>query len=71
MFNHSWLMLAGSHISKGDRYDVKNVKLEDKASSADQDAAEEFLKILLSVIQEKSYVINTGEAGFFDKDIGK
>lgn len=63
-------MLAGSHISKGDRYDVKNVKLEDKASSADQDAAEEFLKIL-SVIQEKSYVINTGKAGFFDKDIGK
>lgn len=57
------------------RYGVNNVKLAGEASSADREAAEEFKKYFLSVIQDKGYVeeqvFNAGETGLFYKDVGK
>ncbi|XP_007083430.1 tigger transposable element-derived protein 1-like [Panthera tigris] len=57
------------------RYGVNNVKLAGEASSADREAAEEFKKHLLSVIQDKGYVeeqvFNADETGLFYKDVGK
>ncbi|XP_057566797.1 tigger transposable element-derived protein 1 [Hippopotamus amphibius kiboko] len=57
------------------RYGMNNVKLAGEAGSADQEAAEEFKKYLLSVIQEKGYVkeqvFNANETGLFYKDVGK
>ncbi|XP_032710502.1 tigger transposable element-derived protein 1-like [Lontra canadensis] len=56
------------------RYGVNNGKLAGEASSADE-AAEEFKKYLVSVIQEKGYVeeqvFNADETGLFYKDFGK
>nr|XP_005608612.1 tigger transposable element-derived protein 1-like [Equus caballus] len=57
------------------RYGVKNIKLAGEASSADQEAAQEFKKHLLSVIEEKGYVeeqvFTADETGLFYKDVGK
>lgn len=57
------------------RYGVNNGKLAGEASSADEEAAEEFKKYLVSVIQEKGYVeeqiFNADETGLFYKDFGK
>lgn len=48
---------------------MKNIKLAGKAVSVDQEAAEEFLKYLLSIIYEKGYmeeqVFNADESGLF------
>lgn len=56
------------------RYGVKNVQLAGEASSADQEAAEEFKTYLLSIIQKKGYVeeqvFNADETGLFYKDVG-
>ena len=54
---------------------MKNVKFTGKASSADQEAMEEFFKNLLNVIQQKGYVeeqvYNADENVLFYKDVGK
>ncbi|XP_008562678.1 PREDICTED: tigger transposable element-derived protein 1-like [Galeopterus variegatus] len=57
------------------RYSMKNFKLAGEAGSADQEAAEEFKKYLLSIIHEKGYVeeqvFNADETGLFYKNVGK
>lgn len=57
------------------RYHMKNIKLPGKAGPADQEAAEEFKRHLLSIIREKGYmeeeVFNADETGLFYKNIGK
>ncbi|XP_047576390.1 tigger transposable element-derived protein 1-like [Lutra lutra] len=57
------------------RYHMKNAKLAGKAGPADQEAAEEFKKHLLSIIHEKGYteeqVFNADEIGLFYKNVGK
>lgn len=45
MFSASWLVLAGSSISKGDRCTVKNVKFEGGTGSEDQETDTEDFKI--------------------------
>lgn len=54
---------------------MDKVKLARESSSADLEAAEEFLKYLQSVIQEKGYVeeqvFNADETGLFYKDFGQ
>ncbi|XP_047724566.1 tigger transposable element-derived protein 1-like [Prionailurus viverrinus] len=57
------------------RYHMKNVKLGRKAGPADEEAAEEFKKYLLSIIHEKGYmeeqVFNADETGLFYKNVGR
>lgn len=54
---------------------MRNLNVKGEADSADEEAAEEFGKHLLSVKQEKGYleeqVGNADETGFFHKDVGK
>lgn len=57
------------------RYHMKNIKLGRKAGPADEEAAEEFKKYLLSIIHEKGYmeeqVFNADETGLFYKNVGR
>lgn len=56
-------------------YGVNNVQLATEANATNQEAAEEFKRCLLNVIQGKGYVkepvFNAGETGFFYKNVSK
>lgn len=54
---------------------MNSFKLAVEAGSADQEAAEEFFKSLLSIVHEKRHieekVFNADETGWFYKNVGK
>lgn len=54
---------------------MKYVKLAGEAGSANQEASKQFLKYLLSVIQEKGYaeeqIFSADDVGLFYKKVGR
>lgn len=73
MLNPSWLVLDDLQVSKSNTvWKMLNVQ---EGRFADQEAAEEFLKYLLSIMQEEFFVekqvLNTDEIILFYEDISK
>lgn len=71
ILNHSWLMLAGSYISKGSMVQKTNVQARQVLHI---ETPKYFLKYLLNLMQEEGFteeqIFNADETRLFNKNAG-